>query len=116
MRRGLWLAAGAVLGVAGYRRATRLVDGLTRGAVGGAARPAQAGRDALASRPRPPGRAAPSRPAGAAAPRAAAPVARIGAAVGFVRDVRAGAAEYRDLHHRELARNLGGRNNRTLSG
>ena len=101
MRRGFWLTAGAVLGVAGYRRATRLVDGLARGAAGGRARPAACGLD-------PASRAQRGEPTG--------PAARIGDAAGFVRDVRDGVAEYLELHHRELARNLGGRNGRPPSG
>ncbi|HXZ64661.1 MAG TPA: hypothetical protein VEH05_08000, partial [Streptosporangiaceae bacterium] len=85
-------------------------------ATGGPARPGRARHDAPAGRPESAGRAVMSRPAGAAVPRPAAPAAGIGAAAGFVRDVRDGVAEYLDLHHQELARNLGGRNNRTLSG
>jgi len=57
IRRAFWLVAGAVLGITGYRRLTRLVS---------------AGK---ASRP--------SRAAGTAA---------------FMRDVRAGMAEYMDRH------------------
>jgi hypothetical protein len=101
IRRGFWLAAGAVLGVASYRRATKLVDGLARGGAGNATRSA-AGRLDSAGRP------VPGRPVRTAA--------RIKAAAGFVRDVSDGVAEYLELHHRELARNLGGRSDRTLSG
>jgi hypothetical protein len=36
--------------------------------------------------------------------------------MGFARDVRDGMAEYLELHHRELARNLGGQGSRTSSG
>jgi hypothetical protein len=108
MRRGLWLAAGAVLGVAGYRRATRMVEGLTRGVAGDAARSPAHRRAARVSRPTADGHGAAGRPAVNAA--------SIGAAADFVRDVRDGVAEYLDLHHRELARNLGGRRNRTPSG
>jgi hypothetical protein len=107
MRRGLWLAAGAVLGVAGYRRATRLVDGLARGVARDAGRPS-GHRAARVSRPTAAGQGSPGRPAVNAA--------SIGAAADFVRDVRDGVAEYLDLHHRDLARNLGGRSNRTSSG
>ena len=126
MRRGLWLAAGAVLGVAGYRRATRMVDTLARGGLRGVVPPGQhrggsrsAGRlpvhgsattvsADLAGRPESAGHSAPGRPASTAA--------KIAATAGFVRDVRDGMAEYLELHHRELARNLGGRSNRTSSG
>ncbi len=114
MRRGLWLAAGAVLGVAGYRRATRLVDSLVREAAGEAGRSHGPGCAAAGSRPAAASRSA---AAGHAAPRGPmVTVARVGAAAGFVRDVRAGVAEYLDLHHQDLARNLGGRSNRTSSG
>ena len=139
MRRGLWLAAGAVLGVAGYRRANRMVDTLARGglrgvvaagqhrgALRGVVPPSQhrggsgaAGRravhgsaatvtTAVADRSDSAGHSTPGRPASTAA--------KIAATAGFVRDVRDGMAEYLELHHRELARNLGGRSNRTSSG
>jgi hypothetical protein len=100
MRRGLWLAAGAVLGVASYRRATRMVDDLLRG--GSRAVPPDHYRPDSA------GHSAPGRPAST--------TARIAATVGFARDVRDGMAEYLELHHRELARNLESRSNRTSSG
>jgi hypothetical protein len=110
MRRGLWLAAGAVLGVAGYRRASRMVDSLVHGGAGSARRtaggPATVG--ATAGRLDSAGPSAPGRPASTAA--------KIAATAGFVRDVRDGMAEYLELHHRELARNLGRRSNRTSSG
>jgi hypothetical protein len=81
IRRGFWLAAGAVAGIAGYRRATRLARELT-------------GR-----------RAASERAAVRQAPgRAQTATARISSAAGFVRDVRDGMTEYRDLH---VARTLG---------
>jgi hypothetical protein len=115
IRRGFWLAAGAVLGVAGYRRATRLVDGLARRPLVNPPRPAGQGRAGAAGLGAPLGAAgavrrpeSPSRPAGT--------VARIGTAVGFARDVRDGVAEYLELHHRELARNLGDRSGRPSSG
>jgi hypothetical protein len=93
IRRGMWLTVGAVLGVAGYRRATRLVDNLARGVAADAAKPAARGRPVPVTRIAAAGDAAPSRPAVNAA--------RIGAAADFVRDVRDGVAEYLDLHHRE---------------
>jgi hypothetical protein len=109
MRRGLWLAAGAVLGVAGYRRATRLVDGLARGGSRGVVPPGQhRGGPLGADDPDSAGQPAPRRPVSTAA--------KIAATAGFVRDVRDGMAEYLELHHRELARNLGRRSNRTSSG
>jgi hypothetical protein len=58
MRRGFWLMTGAVIGVASYRKATRLARTLA----------AQPGRPQLAS------------------------------AAGFVREVRAGMADYRAQH------------------
>ena len=123
MRRGLWLAAGAVLGVAGYRRAARMVDTLAHGGLRAVVAPGQhrggsgsAGRRAVhgsatavtaavAGRPDSTGFSTPGRPASTAA--------KIAATAGFVRDVREGMAEYLELHHRELARNLGSRSNRT---
>jgi hypothetical protein len=165
MRRGLWLAAGAVLGVAGYRRASRMVDTLARGGLRAVVPPGQHRGGArgvvppsqyrgglravvppgqhrgglrgvvppsqhrggsgsarqravhgsavtvttgVAGRPDSAGHPTPGRPAGTAA--------KIAATAGFVRDVRDGMAEYLELHHRELARNLGGRSNRTSSG
>jgi hypothetical protein len=118
MRRGLWLAAGAVLGVAGYRRASRLAGGLAGRGSRGADQPGQPrGRDGSAGRlaagqPAAVGPVSLSRPA----PGRASTAARIGAAAGFVRDVRDGMAEYLELHHQELARNLESRSNRTSSG
>ncbi len=124
MRRGLWLAAGAVLGVAGYRRATRLVDDLLRGGSRGVVPTAQHGGDSgSAWRRRVGGSATVSAAAGhpdsarqSALGRPASTAARIAASAVFVRDVRDGMAEYLELHHRELARNLGSRSNRTSSG
>jgi hypothetical protein len=138
IRRGVWLAAGAVLGVAGYRRVTRLVDGLARGGSRGVVPPGQhrGGSWGVA----PPGQhrgdswaaarrtvrgtatvsaATADRPGSASQPAAGRPastVAKIAATASFVRDVRDGMAEYLELHHRELARNLGSRSNRTPSG
>jgi len=89
MRRGFWLATGAVLGVTGYRKATRLARTITNAPVA----------------PRtlaPGGRATEARPA-------VPPSQRIRAAASFVRDVRAGMAEYRDLHRRQLGRRLDSR-------
>ncbi len=113
IRRGFWLAAGAALGVMGYRRATRLACGLGLRAdsppVSGLARqhddPRQVrGSDSLPGRPR---HRAPARPRGALA-------AVVSAAV-FVRDVREGMAEYWSLHRGELARTLGSRSDRTAT-
>ncbi len=85
IRRGFWLAAGAVLGVAGYRRVTRLAKVLavprSPGHLPGPAR--TAGPQMLAP---------PSRPG--------SQVARAVATARFIRDVRDGMAEYRDLHRR----------------
>jgi hypothetical protein len=87
IRRGFWLVAGAVLGVTGYRRATRLVRSLapavparpvSPGVVAGRAdrRPLLTGRAVLAGAAR----------AGRGAAQGAA----------FVRDVSDGMAEYWD--------------------
>lgn len=113
IRRGFWLAAGAALGVMGYRRATRLARGLGFGADGTPAagqngRHADSrqvrGNDNLTGRPR---HQAPARPRGT--------IASIVSAAVFVRDVREGMAEYWSLHRGELARTLGSRSDRTAS-
>jgi hypothetical protein len=93
IRRGFWLAAGAVLGVAGYRRATRLARSLAPAISSGTHR--GAGDPAIgptARRPMITGRAV---LAGAAR-------AGRGAAQGaaFVRDVSDGMAEYWDRQGR----------------
>jgi hypothetical protein len=110
IRRGFWLATGAVLGVAGYRKAARLARTITASP---AAPPALTTPGRAVSRSRSirsraiQPRAIPSRAAHA---RDAVPVThRIQAAVGFARDVRDGMAEYRDLHPRQLGRRLGSR-------
>ncbi len=117
MRRGLWLVAGAVIGVASYRRANRMVDSLARGGSRGAVPVGQhRGGTGRATRRAVRGPAT-VRPAGAGHPdsasRQASTAAKIAATAAFVRDVRDGVAEYLELHHRELARNLGSRSNRT---
>ena len=86
IRRLFWLIAGVLLGVTGYRRATRLARAFALGATG-------------------------SRRAGIAAAAAHAT-----AAAGFVRDVRDGMAEYWDLHRSESDRTLGSQRDRTWSG
>ena len=113
IRRGFWLAAGATLGVMGYRRVARLARVLGFGADGPSAA-AQNGRhadprqtprsDTLTGRPR---HQAPTRPRGA--------IASIASAAVFVRDVRDGMAEYWSLHRGELAHTLGSRSDRTAS-
>jgi hypothetical protein len=126
IRRGFWLATGAVLGVAGYRKAARLARTITAspaaspalttpGRAGGRFRliqPRATQPRALQPRATQP-RAVESRlarPRAAAQARDAVPVThRIRAAVGFARDVRYGMAEYRDLHPRQLGRRLGSR-------
>ena len=120
IRRGFWLLAGAVLGVTGYRRATRLAQALTGQSLLGAPaatrqrnavrlpaapRAVQAGRaEPRMALPRQP---APASAAPTPAARIAAAAARASAAAGFVRDVRDGMAEYRDLHRSESDRTLG---------
>jgi len=108
IRRGFWLAAGAVLGISGYRRVTRLASALAV--------------------PRTPGMQSLPGTGPAAGPQMLAPplrakssqVARAVAAARFVRDVRAGMAEYRDLHRDEpdrasRGRTLEGQRSRALS-
>jgi hypothetical protein len=114
IRRGFWVVTGAVLGVTGYRRVTRLASMVTapksarsRPAPGSAAGPRMLpptpGRVLVQATPR---RLAPGRQArGGIAPGGLAPgrgvrtnVARAVAAAGFLRDVRDGMAEYWDLH------------------
>jgi hypothetical protein len=109
IRRGFWVVTGAVLGVTGYRRVTRLASMFSgpksaQSPPGPGSRMLPAPRRVLAqARPRGavPGRVA----AGRVAPRRAAQgggvrthVARAVAAAGFLRDVRDGMAEYWDLH------------------
>lgn len=107
MRRGLWLAAGAVIGVSGYRKAALLGRELT-----GRSRPSSARASGVIA-----GSALPrlTAPVPARRPRGAAAAALAGAAsaAGFVRDVRAGMAEYRDLHRDDFGRNLGSRSDPT---
>jgi hypothetical protein len=102
IRRGFWMATGVVLGVTGYRRVTRLARMLT-GAKPAASLPGtgpSAGPRLLAA----PGRPVMARlVAGRPVSRPGKPsrLARAVAAVGFVRDVRDGMAEYWDLHRGE---------------
>ena len=123
IRRGFWLLAGAVLGVTGYRKATRLARTLT--APGLLGRPATQHRPAL--RVPPTARAArvsaaeprlalPGQPDAGPADRIAAAAARATAAAGFVRDVRDGMAEYWDLHRSESDRTLGSQRDHMWSG
>jgi isoaspartyl peptidase/L-asparaginase-like protein (Ntn-hydrolase superfamily) len=152
MRRGFWLAAGAVLGVTGYRRATRLARMLTgqdrlvltrQDAPALTRRPAVTDRPAVTYRPAVTRRLAVTRRRQdqralaaselAAAELAAGPheagrrrdtataaarsaIAGAAATAGFVRDVRKGMAEYRDLHHGDADRTLGSRSARALPG
>jgi hypothetical protein len=116
IRRGFWLAAGAVLGITGYRKATRLVRTLTGQAQHGrstAVLPAAARASIVAQQAR---LALPSRPATRPGGRAASVVAGAASAAGFVRDVRDGMAEYWDLHRGELDRTLGSQSGRSSSG
>jgi hypothetical protein len=92
MRRGFWLVTGAVLGVTGYRKASRVARTITGGPV--------------PARSLPPPDAAATRPALRLGP-AAYRQAR--SAASFARDVRDGMADYRDLHGRQLGRSLGSR-------
>ena len=98
IRRGFWLTAGAVLGITGYRRVTRLASALAV--------------------PRAPGIRSLPGTVPTAGPQMLAPpaprrstAARVVAAARFVQDVRDGMAEYRDLHRDEPN---SGRQSRTL--
>jgi len=110
IRRGFWLAAGATLGVMGYRRATRLARDLGIGVDGApAAGRARPGDDARQVR----GGGTLTRPAAA---RRRGAIASVASAAVFVRDVREGMAEYWSLHRGELARTLGSRGGQIASG
>jgi hypothetical protein len=100
IRRGFWVATGAVLGVTGYRRVTRLASMLNMSK----SRPGPGSTAAPRMRPAPGRVLAQTRP-GRVAPRGVAAasdvrthIARAVAAAGFLRDVRDGMAEYWDLH------------------
>jgi hypothetical protein len=94
IRRGFWLAAGAMLGVAGYRKAARLARTITAGPA--VPRVLTTAARAIEARP--------------IQTRAAVPLThRVREAASFARDVRDGMAEYRDLHPRQLGRRLGNR-------
>jgi hypothetical protein len=95
IRRGFWLAAGAVLGVTGYRRVMRLARALTF--------PRATGTHSL------PGTGPTAGPQMLAPPRTKSHVARAVATAKFVHDVREGMAEYRDLHRGESDPTLRGR-------
>jgi hypothetical protein len=113
IRRGFWLAAGAVLGVTGYRKATRLARMLTgqgQSARSTSVLPAAARASIVARQTR---LALPGRTASRPGDRAATAVARAASAAGFVRDVRDGMAEYWDLHRGEVDRTLGSRSDRS---
>lgn len=116
IRRGFWLTAGAVLGVAGYRKATRLAWALTgqgQASRSTAGLPAAARASIVAQQTR---LALPARAATRSGGRAASAVAGAASAAGFVRDVRVGMAEYWDLHRGEMDRTLGSRGGRSSSG
>ena len=105
IRRGFWVATGAVLGVTGYRRVTRLASMLSapKSARSRSAPGSAAGRRML---PPAPGRVLVTRPRRVAwhwvAWRRAGAYGRTWRApwqpAGFLRDVRDGMAEYWDLH------------------
>ena len=114
IRRGFWVVTGAVLGVTGYRRVTRLASMLSA-PKSARSRPARGSAAGPRMLPSTPGRvlvqATPRRlasgmqargglaPGGLAAGRGVRTnVARAVAAGGFLRDVRDGMAEYWDLH------------------
>jgi hypothetical protein len=101
MRRGFWLAAGAVLGVAGYRKASRMARSVTGAAV--PARMLSSGPRALSSRHE----ARPPVPVTTVPLTVARTTGRVRSAASFARDVREGMAEYRELHGGQLRRSLG---------
>jgi hypothetical protein len=105
IRRGFWLTAGAVLGITGYRRVTRLASALAVPRAPGIRSLPGTGPTAGPQMLAPP---APRR--STAAPRRST-AARVVAAARFVQDVRDGMAEYRDLHRDEPN---SGRQSRTL--
>ncbi len=110
IRRGFWVATGAVLGVTGYRRVTRLARMLS-GSTGSLPRSGPVARQPMLTAPR---RPAPRRGMRSHAARAIA-------AAGFVRDVRDGMSEYWDLHRGAsdpagIGRTLGDRTLETQSG
>jgi hypothetical protein len=105
IRRGFWLVAGAVLGVTGYRKATQLARTLTGAQAAGGTRQLPATGAGLNGAPRAAGPRAAAR-SGGGAPSA---VARAVSAAGFVREMRAGMAEYWDLRRGEQDRGTGGR-------
>jgi hypothetical protein len=120
IRRGFWLAAGAVLGVTGYRKVTRIAQALT----GREKLPGQQRRGRTATALTPAVRSAIQATAtsrlaltsrGAERPEADRPptaIARAASAAGFIRDVREGMAEYRDLHRADFDHTLGSRSDR----
>jgi hypothetical protein len=127
MRRGFWLVTGAVLGVTGYRKATRLARTISGAPVPSRSLPpgpraVRAGPRAARGAPR----AVPSASLPvSAAPRAVPPASRalglaalrqVRSAASFARDVRDGMADYRDLHGGQLGRSLGGLPGRAASG
>jgi hypothetical protein len=85
IRRGFWLLAGAALGVTGYRKASRLARSITGAGPPGAL--TAGGPRAGSVRARQPRRTHTARSAGDWARSAAS----------FVRDVREGMTDYRDL-------------------
>lgn len=114
IRRGFWLATGAVLGVTGYRKATRIARNLTGQAAQGTGVHARSRQpNAIQVRWRSPlalsmrTAAGPARSAGSAVSRRPArPAERAASAAGFVRDVHEGMAEYWDLHRADIDRTL----------
>jgi len=101
IRRGFWLVTGAVLGVTGYRKATQLARTLT------------GAQPAATPQPLPGSRAVPPRALTGRGGGASTAVARVASAAGFVREMRAGMAEYWDLRRGEQDRGPAGR---TLGG
>ncbi|HSZ48887.1 MAG TPA: hypothetical protein VK823_26365 [Streptosporangiaceae bacterium] len=104
IRRGFWLLVGAAVGVAGYRKASRLARTITGSRVStalGSGFP-RAGAPRARALPAGPGRRATAREV---------PLAGRGewarSAVSFVSDVREGMADYRELQDGRRGRSLG---------
>jgi hypothetical protein len=115
IRRGFWLVTGAVLGVTGYRRATRLARAVTGQPPGSSASPAWPRLPgAIQLRWRSPLTLTTGAPAKAARP--ARPADALASAAGFGREMRQGMAEYWDLHRGDTDRTLGGQGTQMTSG
>jgi hypothetical protein len=110
IKRAFWLVLGATLGVVGYRKAVRLAQTITGGP---SAQPAVHFPSAARAVP-PPAQA--SAISGRPARAAITSGERIRATVRFVRDVRDGMADYRDLQRGQIGRSLDNQGDRAQQG